>query len=1116
VTFELGAEFISGIVTGMRTMLGVLAAAACASCAPDFDSTRESAPGTFGERVTTLMCKRLAFAADPTDVRGDTYRDACAGGAIDASAPGTLVALVGERPPLVKALDTGIPDSFTSDLQAYLSSNDVLKLYDDDTMSTSIADLADLLDEFSQSTDAMTALSREGNRDGYRPPAAAFGAPAALVSARSSASPATPSVDAVLEKTVPQMVAGGVAHDEWESLVAAISATLSDASIPDDAGTSERTATLAAGLLLAERDDLATEGYTTPLVRRDSRGMAQVALVSGALPAPFYDGDGDGLPDVDALGRYIDANGAPIAVAAPFAIAGDTATRDPNGEVSTYTYFDLGKTPLGALSRDASDLFDPTKGTALDLARGASALLGPRVSSSKTFDNGVQLTYRGYDTTQSPLLDMSFGYLQVLRDPNAKDLLGLVDTLLANHPAATARLMEDAIAVSRLGDSHAEAQILATAPFWDDMMPVVKAILNDPGLTHDLLIALEQPETAELGHRFAEFMTYNDRFDIDPTTQAVTGAFTSMPDRTQHDNGYNRSLWERLLHVIASSNHAQMCNKQDAHVVALGISYPLIGGYDACELVEVDNLATFYLDSIAYAKDANGNIVCENDAGNTVACTASGARKRPAATLVFKDGVVNTLINTLGGDSWLEGQVGITGFRRHPTPEALNRVLFLNPMPAFLQPTLDPAVDVYGQPFLSEHAGTLPVWEKNNFYDEIRPIAQAFVDHHEEQLFIDFMAVTHKHWPSPSSTTTQTMNPAAANYVYGSSGETWEPLIAEAFQTDLIPALSALAPELDAITVNGKPYATVVDNAGKFIVNPLAGLADRQGNSVHTADGTVIAIPSPYDIIAEAYRGKTAAITASGAEGQAWLSSVRNLVDELFRAQDNGTGWAFRNDHVVGVSRAIVAFVNSRLTQHDTVGDRTAWLTTTLPGKIQDETTHPVFAGIADFATAISADPDARAALDSLMHDATSSTAQPAVYAMLRTATADLVQLLVDDADVVPVAHVAGQLTGPGKTHLDTQLVLMQKLRAADTTATLSRLVGQMFTGYDPNDPGVPAIAAIATAIGEVDRMSPGTAVGSSWSASDYGAIFHNVAAFLRENQRGLPRFIAIVKGRNP
>ena len=34
--------------------------------------------------------------------------------------------------------------------------------------------------------------------------------------------------------------------------------------------------------------------------------------------------------------------------------------------------------------------------------------------------------------------------------------------------------------------------------------------------------------------------------------------------------------------------------------------------------------------------------------------------------------------------------------------------------------------------------------------------------------------------------------------------------------------------------------------------------------------------------------------------------------------------------------------------------------------------------------------------------------------------------------------------------------------------------------------------------------------------AADYASTFHTVAAFFKEQQRGLLRFIAIVKGRNP
>jgi hypothetical protein len=135
---------------------------------------------------------------------------------------------------------------------------------------------------------------------------------------------------------------------------------------------------------------------------------------------------------------------------------------------------------------------------------------------------------------------------------------------------------------------------------------------------------------------------------------------------------------------------------------------------------------------------------------------------------------------------------------------------------------------------------------------------------------------------------------------------------------------------------------------------------------------------------------------------------------------------------------------------------------------------------------------------------------------MLRTASADMVQLLADDADLVPIAHLAGRLLAPGKPYLATQLELLQKLTAADDAAVLVRLAGQMFSGYDPADPGVPAIAALANAIGEVDRQRPGADLHAAWTQDDFASVLGNVAGFLREQQRGLPRFIAIVKGRNP
>src|SRR5262245_38119876 len=95
----------------MRVILGAIPIGLLA-CAPDLDTARASDPHSFGERVVTLMCKRIAFQAEPSDVRGDHFRDACSGGAVSGDAPPALAALLDRRPQLVTALDTAVPATF--------------------------------------------------------------------------------------------------------------------------------------------------------------------------------------------------------------------------------------------------------------------------------------------------------------------------------------------------------------------------------------------------------------------------------------------------------------------------------------------------------------------------------------------------------------------------------------------------------------------------------------------------------------------------------------------------------------------------------------------------------------------------------------------------------------------------------------------------------------------------------------------------------------------------------------------------------------------------------------------------------------------------------------------
>jgi hypothetical protein len=1122
-----------------KTSYRVLALVVCyalvsGGCREPIDTTRTPADtGSFGQTVVTLMCQRIAYLDDlndgdgKTDVRGDLFRDVCRLGlAAPSDAPDTLKALLARYEDLVAAVDVIFPQEFLQTLQTYLTSTDFLAIYDDDTATGAVDALIGLLRMLADSDDAMASLERLNVRLGYRPLVPALGAIRAAVN--------YPALQDLLLAFTQAVTEGGSARGEWLHLIDALGVTLRNTEVsaaPDDP---ERTANLAVDLLLTEQGLLGTS-KTMPLARRDPRGLA-----TPQAGGPFVDTDADGYADVDAVGRFVDDAGQPLVVPQPFQLpVGSDAVPWPDYDEEgrplasaagplLYDYVDVDKTVLSALARDGVDLFDPSKGTAMDLMRGASALLGPRISATRTYDNAETLEYRGYDLEQSALLDMVYGFLQVLRSPQIDDILALARTLLVDHQPEVARLTEAMIATARVGDAHPEASIPADAPLWDDLIPIIRQVLAQPALVDALLAALARPEVKELGPRFHDYMTYKDRFDIDSDTQAVVGSFATPVDRTQIDNAFNRSLWQRLLMLINDSNGAVACNKEGAQVIQFGIP---VATYSECEMFRVDNLAVFYLQSIAYAKDGQGRIICEDDGGDFNAtqtattpegCASFGAgwRPRPKADFNYdwNQGVLSPgLVDGLGGDGYVEDQAGIEGMRTHPTPQALNRVLFLDPTPTFLANIIDPMRDRDGDLFNAQHAGTLPVWEKDGFYDQIRPIVQAFADSNAEQLFVDFMGVMHKHWATPDSITTQTVDPTAPGYVYGSSANSYEPLIADILsQRALVDTLVDIAPTLNAVTANAKPYRTIVRQAGSFLVTPLAGLADRRGNTTSTtSDGRPVPTLSPWQVLADAYAMKQARMAASGAEGGAWTDSISEVVDVLLRAQDVPTvGWQFRNPRMRGVSVALIDFLRGRLAQHS--ADRTEWLSTDLPVRLEDLLTGPMFAGVADFILSLQAAPETREQLELmlsyLVDELSSDPTGDATFRTSVTSAADLLQLAVSDQDIAPLARFAGEAIRQDNGWLDAQLVFVKKAREADQQAALSTMIVHLF---DETEPGRTAIGDVIDGISEVHRDAPYVELGQRYTADDYRALLRGLADFLDEQKRGLRKFIGIIQDRN-
>jgi hypothetical protein len=1120
----------SGIYSFGQRLCAVVTTATLVSagCHGAFDETRQPVDnGSFGETVHTLVCKRIAYLDDlenggTTDVRGDAVRDMCRLGlAPEATASGKLKALMAERERLVGATDAVFPESFLPNLQTFLTSNEFLTLYDDETAQTAIDGLIGSLRHIAADDEAVDALERLGFRLGYRPMSPAMGAVRAFVS--------YPELHDFVLTLTEAVTPGGGARGEWQNLIEAVGVSLRNAEPAAVPTAADRPLRIALDFLLTERPQLGTT-MVAPLTTRDIRGVAKLR----AIAAPYVDADTDGFADTNTLGQYVDANGGVIDAPAPFELP-DGATDSPwmyrdslgralaadNGPL-LYQYVDLDKTVLAALARDGIQLFDPQKGTALDLTRGASALVGTRVEATKTYANGESLTYRGYDTATSPLLDMSYAYLSILRDPAINDTLALAQVLLQTKEPEVAQLAEAIISAARKGDGHPEAIIPADAPLWDDLIPVIRQILARPQLVRNLLAAMERPETAQLGERFRKFMAYKDRFDIN-AQQQVVGGFNTLVDRAAFDSGFNRSLFQRILHVIADSNNAVACNKQNAQVKDpfIGIT---MGTYNQCELFRVNNLATFYLQSIAYAKQ-NGQYVCETDAGafdsTTTAstpegCVAQGRRPRPKADFNYQWGAfVQGSIDTFGGDGFLEDTVGIEGMRTHPTPAALNRVLFLDPTPQYLTNIIDPMRDREGDLYKAQHAGTLPVWEVENFYSQIRPIVQAFADDNSEQLFIDVMVVLHKHWATRNSVTHQSVDPNAPGYVYGSGGMTYEALLVDVLQDGtLMGALQGTAASLNSTTANGKDYEDIVRGAGSYLVTPRAGLADRQGATTSmTSDGRPITQLSPWHLLAKAYNEKRDRLAMAGAEGEAWTESVSEVVDVLTRgANVPGQGWRFKNPRTRGVLIATVQLLQSRIAAHDTAGDRTTWLTTELPGDIEAKVTSPVFAGAADFIVSLQAAPQTRLQIEKLMQYLVDEATSSESFVTSLTSIADLAQIALDDRDLVPIARVIGECIDPQRGWLDSQLVFIKGARQSDANRALAQMMVNL---YSEAQPGRTAVGDLVDGLSEVLRAQPYEQIGARYTAEDYRAMLNGVADFLDEEKRGLRKFIEIIKSRN-
>jgi hypothetical protein len=896
-----------------RSIVAVTLSAAVIQCDVDLGSRPAAPDQTLGEQVFRESCQRVAYTAQLSDqaagkrsfvdASGVSYRPLCSDGqAPPADAPSILAAVSAERSHIILGVDTAVPRALYDDLDQALRGT-MPALEGQSAQQAAEAGGTTLL-QVAASRDAVAALARLGWRDGFTPPHTAGGLARGLLTAPMLHE----SLLAVLPVLSDSQPGAGDASGAaaLKALLTATSRELGAVTAVARPQAPDRTLNLLNRFLLSESSELLTlpAGQSYPAVRRDHRGLPLVSLQAGALPSPYIDKDKDGYADSDASGRFVDASGLPIPFVTPFAslslhhqdraVARDSAGRALVAAAGPplYSYQNLDATVLTALLREAPALLDSQRDLPLRLVQGASSLLGPRALAHKDL-GGTRLDYQGFDKTQSPLLDMVYAYLQLLTYQDSgsgsgadlQRLLRALQLVLRTQESVLARNL-DAVAKA-LDESkqpaYAAAQLAEQSTFYDDLLPILVRLLRHPDLVRDLLLALSDPATADLGQILGILATdssqlFMNQNQLDTRGQpadltSVIGTFGKPVDRSLPDSDVdknpgnpknNRSIMQRVLQIVHDANHATLCNKDGAFVnLKIVIDIKVAGPAKPCALFKLDELALYYLLSMAddsvKARDPYTNFL------NSIT-----------------DPGLKTQAQIIDGLGLLDNLLGIPGFGKYPTPAMLARMLFQDDSKRseFFKTTLDFGPCSPARPgtlcsnqnhsWVSHYDGGLfgleavhprdaagKLKQSVNFYTAFRPIVNAFAKHDEciqrspsgtceksrnaGQILVDLLAVLHRHWPTAQSRFFSA--PGYEPQQQYSGGSRYEPLIAKLMGAgDLWPSTRALLVMLAQVTTDdgsNLPLSTVVARLGRWLLDPEAL---RLGGPLHFRDGRTVAL----------------------------------------------------------------------------------------------------------------------------------------------------------------------------------------------------------------------------------------------------------------------------------
>lgn len=471
--------------------------------------------------------------------------------------------------------------------------------------------------------------------------------------------------------------------------------------------------------------------------------------------------------------------------------------------------------------------------------------------------------------------------------------------------------------------------------------------------------------------------------------------------------------------------------------------------------------------------------------------------------------------------------------------------------------------------FISEDLG---------FYAAITPLVTAFATatnpttgqpRHREDLFIALMEALHKHWQSSQGATAEpgdcTLSLAPATSCSKDGANTYEPLLGRILSSDMLNAVHDLVGVVRSLQVTTCAAAdatgrctrsgptldgvSVLARAARALLDPKqaasVGLVDRAGSAkAHRNDGTTNPQVTPLYLVLEALDGIDAAFASyaqahPGDTGRqaSWRKARSQLVDQFLSVQgQNTTTQTFADPSLPKILPVLLDAVRAQAAAHCPGPPFGAcpWARQTLVANATATIGGPTLASLVDVGDAIRTDPGARTSIESLLTHLLDATSQDDALAAFMASADDLLQVLSDDTNLVPLYRVMATAAAPTTTDSSGRL---HRGVVDAMTNLLGRMSGRAYQGtteicaneLDPDAVSPLALANLVTpmadatgALGEtplevildtiadVNRMKPGDA--APMQSADLGNTAHELSEFFLDPQRGLEQFYAIVR----